>query len=1253
MAAYRRRVAGLAALLTFFVYFSGSVDARGLNNNNVPEDNQNRFRRAAVDRPNAGGNPVGDANVLGKNGAPQQGQFGQGLPQGGFGDANANQGAGNFGGNQGGLNQGAHGDIPRQPFQKPAGDNLLPPVGKPFGGQGNAFPQAAGGIPNIKPGIEAMNVAQVEKKPKQASMIKLSTSEECAADVQKFCSRGVKDNNFSILDCLQSDDKTHGEVSPGCQNYLWQYKRELTMDDRFDSATTSVCHDELAKVPECKDLPQGKGVIIPCLIEHFEEIGSRSCQNFLNKMASIIFSDYRFIYRFAETCQKDIATHQCGRLDGDQDAPHSQGKTVACLAQHMAALGQECKKQVLRVFELQSDDFHLDRPLYYACQEDRENLCPNVKSGNGAVFQCLFDHLGKDDLTAQCREKLELRQQLMDQDVKVEHLFYSRCKKDIDKYNCLGGTTGQEDLKRADILLCLEKAHMDEQQVQPECVQEMLKVRERLMSDYRISPELMARCQTEIHDHCDGGLEVGGKTLHCLMKLARKRHPGTPISSECRSQLSMLLKEANVAEDFRLDKPLQLACSDVVTSLCSHVQPGHGGIINCLMENLDEDEMTDECEERLLEIQFFVVRDFKLDPDLYKNCKRDARKLCHETGEWWTPHSTKPESGPLVLSCLHRHYFHHDDDPDVQKLSRACEQAVRRVIRQRAVSVDLNPEIEDACRVELGDMCSEDKEDTEPGAELECLQMNFDSLGPTCKKAISEFTEDEAEDIHMDRILMKACTPMIKKFCDEELDNDAEPDEVLECLIEHKNHADMVDKCRAGIEHHQLISLKDFKFNHKFKEACHRSVQELCKAQITKYDVVSCLSEHVRNDTLLDRKHRVEPACRKQLKAELLQRGESIKLDPQLEEACESDIKSICSNVSPGNAAVLECLKKNQQELTKRCHKLIFKREKDEFAIADYALVTTCKKMIRKHCGDSKTEPEILDCLKRQKDDDDFDDKCRRIVVQRQITQARDYRLNPLLQKGCQQDIPKFCKDVLTEEKNDENLEGKVINCLKKQFAVKRLSASCEHHIRDRVKAAAMDIRQAPVLFKTCKMEIKLHCKEELSIMADLKKHEQISIQEEGQGRVIECLKDKFRAHKIQDADCKKEIASLLAESHVDVNVDPLLHTACQRDLLSLCQQVPPGQGRQMSCLLSFLDEDPRAMTGPCREMLSKRKEMWEYAAQVAPPESFGEIYESIVQSPAKNYFVAILFTVVGVIFIVGLTCGRVTKRVRAELKNK
>ena len=36
----------------------------------------------------------------------------------------------------------------------------------------------------------------------------------------------------------------------------------------------------------------------------------------------------------------------------------------------------------------------------------------------------------------------------------------------------------------------------------------------------------------------------------------------------------------------------------------------------------------------------------------------------------------------------------------------------------------------------------------------------------------------------------------------------------------------------------------------------------------------------------------------------------------------------------------------------------------------------------------------------------------------------------------------------------------------------------------------------------------------------------------------------------------------MLAESHVDVNLDPHLQDACQQDLLSLCNQVDPGLGR-------------------------------------------------------------------------------------------
>ena len=43
------------------------------------------------------------------------------------------------------------------------------------------------------------------------------------------------------------------------------------------------------------------------------------------------------------------------------------------------------------------------------------------------------------------------------------------------------------------------------------------------------------------------------------------------------------------------------------------------------------------------------------------------------------------------------------------------------------------------------------------------------------------------------------------------------PGDVMECLIENKNNNDMNAQCRAGIEHHQIMSLNDYRFTFKFK----------------------------------------------------------------------------------------------------------------------------------------------------------------------------------------------------------------------------------------------------------------------------------------------------------------------------------------------------------------------------------------------------------------------------------------------------
>lgn len=68
---------------------------------------------------------------------------------------------------------------------------------------------------------------------------------------------------------------------------------------------------------------------------------------------------------------------------------HSQGEVIACLEKWLVSevedqpghyrIKEDCKKSIMRVAELSSDDFHLDRHLFFACRDDRERFCENVR----------------------------------------------------------------------------------------------------------------------------------------------------------------------------------------------------------------------------------------------------------------------------------------------------------------------------------------------------------------------------------------------------------------------------------------------------------------------------------------------------------------------------------------------------------------------------------------------------------------------------------------------------------------------------------------------------------------------------------------------------------------------------------------------------------------------------------------------------------------------------------------------------------
>uniref|UniRef100_A0A8C0JK79 Golgi apparatus protein 1 n=1 Tax=Canis lupus dingo TaxID=286419 RepID=A0A8C0JK79_CANLU len=969
---------------------------------------------------------------------------------------------------------------------------------------------------------------------------------------------------------------------------LWNYKLNLTTDPKFESVAREVCKSTISEIKECADEPVGKGYLVSCLVDHRGNITEYQCHQYITKMTAIIFSDYRLICGFMDDCKNDINILKCGSIRlGEKDA-HSQGEVVSCLEKGLVKEAEErdpkiqvselCKKAILRVAELSSDDFHLDRHLYFACRDDRERFCENTQAGEGRVYKCLFNHKFEESMSEKCREALTTRQKLIAQDYKVSYSLAKSCKSDLKKYRCnVENLPRSREARLSYLLMCLESAVHRGRQVSSECQGEMLDYRRMLMEDFSLSPEII---------------------------LSLVRGEKGSLGMNCQQALQTLIQETDPGADYRIDRALNEACESVIQTACKHIRSGDPMILSCLMEHLYTEKMVEDCEHRLLELQYFISRDWKLDPVLYRKCQGDASRLCHTHG--WNETSELMPPG-AVFSCLYRHAYRTEEQG--RRLSRECRAEVQRILHQRAMDVKLDPALQDKCLIDLGKWCSEK---TETGQELECLQDHLDDLAVECRDIVGNLTELESEDIQIEALLMRACEPIIQNFCHDVADNQIDSGDLMECLIQNKHQKDMNEKCAIGVTHFQLVS------------NARQTLPVLAPSPfLARVDVVICLSTTVRNDTLQEAKeHRVSLKCRKQLRVEELEMTEDIRLEPDLYEACKTDIKNYCSTVQYGNAQIIECLKENKKQLSTRCHQKVFKLQETEMMDPelDYTLMRVCKQMIKRFCpeADSKT---MLQCLKQNKNSELMDPKCKQMITKRQITQNTDYRLNPVLRKACKADIPKFCHGILTKAKDDSELEGQVISCLKLRYA-------------DQVNCQI----RGGLVFCVSPEQISNLCAEEAAA-------------QEQTGQVEECLK--VNLLKIKTDTCKKEVLNMLKESKADIFVDPVLHTACALDIKHHCAAITPGRGRQMSCLMEALEDKRVRLQPECKKRLNDRIEMWSYAAKVAPADGFSDLAMQVMTSPSKNYILSVISGSICILFLIGLMCGRITKRVTRELKDR
>jgi Golgi apparatus protein 1 len=164
---------------------------------------------------------------------------------------------------------------------------------------------------------------------------------------------------------------------------------------------------------------------------------------------------------------------------------------------------------------------------------------------------------------------------------------------------------------------------------------------------------------------------------------------------------------------------------------------------------------------------------------------------------------------------------------------------------------------------------------------------------------------------------------------------------------------------------------------------------------------------------------------------------------------------------------------------------------------------------------------------------------------------------------------------------------GRVIACLRSKYANTniQLETQCRTELVDVIQASKLDIQLDVRLYQECKNILRSQC-----LGADKE----------------DCLKILYQQKKISEKKCREQVLRIIKEGKADIHVDPSLLATCQADVLKFCNDIPMGKriyttrafftitivgsGKQLQCLL----KNKRALVKPCKELLSKRQELWQ-----------------------------------------------------------
>lgn len=493
-------------------------------------------------------------------------------------------------------------------------------------------------------------------------------------------------------------------------------------------------------------------------------------------------------------------------------------------------------------------------------------------------------------------------------------------------------------------------------------------------------------------------------------------------------------------------------------------------------------------------------------------------------------------------------------------VSDQCKEELASFKQDRATNINKDISLAKACSRDAKKYCKKPKY-LGDGKTLACLRNHYSKLAGRCQSEVFRSQRDGAEDFRADAQLHHYCSKEADNLC-----SDVEPGQgrIQACLREKQGR--LTWQCKVEVFRHEVENSADMRLNVVLLRTCMGEQQAFCNfPEAGDARIFECLEDM-----------RYQPdfgiGCRTHVELVLQRRSTDFRLNPQLAEACKSDIEDTCGlelqrsdDVASEDGKVLNCLQDHRLNLVDaECKRQVhrnMKRRSEDIRL-NYPLASVCGDDRKRLCPNEKPgSARVIGCLQRHRSELQFE--CRASLFDQEQQMAEDIDFQYPLRAACMAEIQVLCSaDHVTSG------HARVVRCLQTHLDSAAVGQKCRQEVQAQTARAATDYRLNYRLREACRHDVSVLCPDACK---------NATAQACG-GRALQCLS--IRSEEILERSCLEEVLYFQRMEVSDFRNDVLLAEACRPDVDKFCKNVEPGEGRTLACLRV----NRAALQPPCRK---------------------------------------------------------------------